>query len=124
MEVYTVKKIRCLLGLHNYSDWFVETDAQYETYDRWETKICTCCGKKTTRSGEHIKLDYDDVYGVENLAHVPTDMVKHQSYTKKENTKQLICTSCGSTIFEVGVDDYFTSVRCCRCKIETEVHSG
>ena len=116
--------LRQVFCFHSFSGWFVETDAQYETYDRWETRMCTKCGKKQTRYGEEMQLDYDDVCGLDNLGIISSDFKLHQSYTKEGSTKKLICSICGSTKFEVGQDDYFTSVKCCRCSQETEVHSG
>ena len=48
MNKQAIKQFFCF---HLFSDWFVESDAEYETYDRWETRMCTKCGKKETRYG-------------------------------------------------------------------------
>ena len=116
--------LRQMFCFHSFSEWFIENEAKYKFCDRWETRVCTKCGKKQTRSGDALQLNKDDACGLPNLGVISSDLKLHQCYTNEGSTKKLICTKCGSIKFEVGQDEWFTSVRCCRCGQETEVHSG
>lgn len=48
----------------------------------------------------------------------------HQIYTKKP-CKTLYCAKCGTNKWYVGVDDYFTAIKCAKCgDKEICVHEG
>lgn len=49
--------------------------------------------------------------------------VKHQCYTEPGSTRLLKC-DCGSGLFEVGIDDFLTVVRCPKCGLEKIIHDG
>lgn len=46
-----------------------------------------------------------------------------QSYTNKP-ARRLACIECGATSFEVGMDDWFTAIRCTSCGWEVCIHNG
>lgn len=47
----------------------------------------------------------------------------HQCYTKKP-ARQVECGFCGGNNFEVAQDDYWTGIRCTKCRIEMCIHDG
>ncbi len=44
--------------------------------------------------------------------------------SKNRVAKPLECRLCGGTTFNVGVDDFYTAIRCINCKWELSIHEG
>ena len=64
--------------------------------------------------------DWDDI-PFKSTTNKP--FLKGQGYTKKK-AQMFECTKCGDSKFEVGQDDYFTAIRCVKCKWEACIHDG
>ena len=46
-----------------------------------------------------------------------------QSY-KNKPVMSVVCKKCGGTQFQVGVDSYFTVIKCVNCEWEMCIHEG
>lgn len=46
-----------------------------------------------------------------------------QGYTRKK-CKTILCKECNSDKFIVGVDDWFTAIKCPTCGWEVCIHDG
>jgi hypothetical protein len=56
---------------------------------------------------------------------VPSDDTFHigQSYSKKA-APTIACKHCGGLEFNVGSGEYYTAIRCVKCKWEALLHNG
>ena len=63
---------------------------------------------------------YEDVYNL-----VEDDETFHigQSYDDEAATT-VECAKCHGRVFNVGMGDYFTAIRCVKCEWETCIHDG
>jgi len=66
-----------------------------------------------------LGIEYDQLFDEQELG----DFQIGQSYEERF-AKTLVCKKCGSKRFIVGIDAYFTAVKCENCEYQICIHDG
>lgn len=69
--------------------------------------------------------EYGQLYKMHDMTFSEDDGTWHVGQCYEEaNTKTVICTKCGSRLFNVGEGSYLTAIRCAVCRWELVFHDG
>ena len=79
--------------------------------------------KRMHEDGEPLEEDeYGDQRNMEDFVHLKDTKDFHIGNAKP--LQKLVCKRCGGEEFQVGQADWFTGIRCRRCKWEAGIHEG